>query len=131
MSRRRRLTKRQKAQLFLEHNGQCASCGVKLQINEVEWDHREERRMAVDETDAAAREQLSNFQPLCETCHRAKTAEWSGIHAKAERQGGRRGSQYRRRKDGKTHPISSRGFQTNKDAPFKKRMDGSVVRRDQ
>lgn len=128
--KRRRLTKKQKAELFLKHNGQCASCGVKLQPDEVEWDHIKERRMAVDETDAAAREQLSNFQPLCEACHGAKTAEWSGIHAKAERQGGRGGSQYRRRQAGKTQTIASRGFQTNKNAPFKKRMDGSVVRRD-
>lgn len=127
--KRRKLTRSQKAKLFLQHNGQCASCGVKLEPDTVEWDHIKERRMAVDEIDAADREQLSNFQPLCGACHGAKTAEWATIHAKAERQGGRGGSQTARRKAGKTQRIPSRGFQTNKAAPFKKRMDGSVQRR--
>jgi len=104
MGKRRKLTRHQKAALFLYHNGQCAECGSKLAIGEVEWDHVKERRMAVDEADAAEREDLSNFQPLCECCHKAKTAEWSGIHAKARRQAGETGQQARRAA-GKTKPI--------------------------
>lgn len=107
MAKRRKLTRRQKADLFLQHNGQCAECGSKLSLGEAEWDHIKERRMAVDEQDAAEREELTNFQPLCECCHKAKSAEWTGIHAKAERQGGRGGSQYARRSKGKTKSIPS------------------------
>jgi 5-methylcytosine-specific restriction endonuclease McrA len=96
MAKRRKLTRAQKARLFHAHNGQCAECGSKIEAGEVEWDHIKERRMAVDETDAAEREQLANFQPLCPTCHGAKTAEWSGIHAKAKRQAGETGQRARR-----------------------------------
>ena len=96
MAKRRKLTRKQKADLFLQHNGQCAECGSKLAIGDVEWDHKAERRMAVDEEDAAEREQVSNFQPLCCACHGAKTAEWAGIHAKAMRQAGETGQRARR-----------------------------------
>lgn len=126
--KRRKLTRRQKAELFRQYDGQCATCATKLSVGEVEWDHIKERRMAVDAADAEAREQIANFQPLCETCHRAKTAEWSGIAAKAERQAGRTGQQARRRA-GKTKSIASPGFRTNRDGAYRQKLDGSVERR--
>ena len=110
MAKRRKLTRQQKAALFLQHNGQCAECGAKIGIGEVEWDHIKGRRMAVDEADAEEREQLANFQPLCETCHLAKTANWSGIHAKAKRQAGETGQRARRERakaKGTYRPIQS------------------------
>lgn len=111
MAKRRKLTRKQKAELFFQHNGQCAECGTKLHIGDVEWDHIKERRMAVDEQDAAERESLGNFQPLCEACHLAKTANWSGIHAKARRQAGETGQRAcreRAKANGTYRPILSR-----------------------
>ncbi|WP_412545797.1 HNH endonuclease [Maricaulis sp. MIT060901] len=108
--KRRKLTRKQKAELFLAYDGKCAACGVKLHVTDAEWDHIKERRMAVDEEDAKAREQLSNFQPLCTQCHREKTDDWTGKHAKAERQGGRTGQQARRQRkkaDGSYRGIPS------------------------
>lgn len=123
--KRRKLTRKQKAEIVQDQNGQCKACGSKLQVGEIEFDHREERRMAVDAEDAARREELSNFDALCSTCHLAKTAEWTAIHAKARRQAGETGQQARRRA-GKTQKIESRGF----DKRFKRKLDGTVVRRD-
>lgn len=105
--KRRKLTKAQKARLFLSYDGRCAHCDTRLSVHQVEWDHIKERRMAADEADAEACEELANFQPLCTDCHKAKTKKWKGIHAKAERQAGRSGQQARR-KAGKTRTIPSR-----------------------
>lgn len=109
MVKRRRLTRKQKAEVVRDQHGQCIDCGSKLQVGEIDFDHRKERRMAVDEEDARAREEISNFAATCQACHQAKTAEWSGIHAKAERQGMRKGQQARRAA-GKTKKIQSPGF---------------------
>lgn len=124
MVKRRKLTRRQKAEIVKKQNGQCIDCGTKLQVGEIDFDHRKERRMAVDEADAIEREQLSNFAAICSTCHLAKTAEWSKIHAKAERQGMRKGQQARRRA-GKTQKIQSPGFSKT----WRRKMDGTVERR--
>ncbi|MDF1769858.1 HNH endonuclease [Maricaulis sp.] len=128
MAKRRKLTRRQKAEIFQAQNGQCIDCGTKLSVGEVEWDHRKERRMAVDEEDAKAREDLSNFAGICPTCHLAKTAEWAGIHAKAERQGGRTGQQARRAA-GKTQAIPSGPMPGTKASGWKRKFDGTVERR--
>ncbi len=132
MAKRRKLTRAQKARLFQAHNGQCAECGSKIEAGEVEWDHIKERRMAVDETDAAEREQLANFQPLCPPCHGAKTAEWSGIHAKAKRQAGETGQRARReraKERGTYKPLSGRPMPGTKASGFKRKFNGEVERR--
>ena len=110
--KRRKLTRKQKAELFLAYDGKCAACGVKLHVTDAEWDHVRERRMAVDEEDAQAREELSNFQPLCTQCHRQKTDDWTERHTKARHQGGGPGSQRHKRDTAKSkgtyRPIPSK-----------------------
>lgn len=123
MVKRRKLTRKQKAEIVRDQNGQCIDCGSKLQVGEIDFDHRKERRMAVDEQDALDREQLSNFAAICQTCHGAKTAEWAGIHAKARRQAGETGQQARRRA-GKTKKIQSAGFTRWR------KFNGDIVERD-
>jgi 5-methylcytosine-specific restriction protein A len=62
----------------------------------------------------------ANLRPLCRPCHRLKTAGDVTMIAKAKR-----------REAIHTGAKQRTGFQTNRSGPFKKRMDGSVVRRDQ
>ena len=58
-----------------------------------------------------------NWQPLCTKCHAEKTALEASIRAKADSQGGRRGSQVKRRKSREINrfkggnKIASRSFQ--------------------
>lgn len=128
MVKRRKLTRRQKAEIVRDQNGQCIDCASKLQVGDIEFDHRKERRMAVDQKDAIEREQLSNFAAICSTCHGAKTAEWSRIHAKAERQGMRKGQQARRRA-GKTQQIPSPPMPGTKASGWRKPFNGAPERR--
>jgi hypothetical protein len=71
---------------------------------------------------------------LCAACHREKTNADVKVIAKADAMGGRSG-QYKRRTaakvKGKHRPILSRGFQTNRTGPFKKRLGGRIERREQ
>jgi len=126
--KRRKLTRNQKAKIVLDQGGRCIDCSEKLVIGDIDFDHRKERRMAVDEEDAAEREQLDNFAAICHGCHLAKTAEWTTIHAKARRQGGETGQQ-KRRAEGKTQAIPSRPMPGSKASGWKRGFDGKVTRR--
>ena len=93
-------------------NGCCEVCGRKLGPKD-KWqaDH-----ITALINGGANRE--SNLRCICDWCHKPKTAEDVAIKAK-------------------TYAVRSKhvgikkrsGFQTNKNGAFKKRMDGSVVKR--
>lgn len=61
-----------------------------------------------------------NMQLLCEWCHASKTAQDVAMKSRSAR--------VRQRHRGIKGKKRS-GFLTNRDGPFRKRMDGSVVRR--
>ena len=68
---------------------------------------------------------LANGQALCQPCNAAKGKLEAKMALRADKMGGRIGQQARRAK-GKTAKIPGRGF----DKRYRKKMDGTVVRRD-
>ena len=74
-----------------------------------------------------------NGQLLCTTCHARKTALNNKMVLKADKRGGRVGQQARRAKakrTGKHKSIQSRPMAGTKASGLKRKMDGSVVRRE-
>ena len=73
-----------------------------------------------------------NARLLCTECHRIKTALDAKMMLKADKRGGRVGQQARRAKaktTGKHKSIQSRPMAGTKASGFKRKMDGTVVRR--
>jgi len=78
MARRTFSTKRYLERL-LSFNGRCAHCECKIgAATGLEWDHVIPVAMGGDDS-------LDNLQPLCKTCHRAKTSADVKAIAKAKR----------------------------------------------
>jgi hypothetical protein len=101
--------------VLLKYNGHCAGCGVKITAG-VPWDADHIRSLI-----NGGENRESNFQPLCrKTCHKTKTkadtAEKAAIYKK-------RLSNYGLKKP-KGRPMPG-----SKASGFKKKLDGSVVRR--
>lgn len=103
----------------------CPKCGEKFgTIKNVHFDHIETDKMG-------GSNRVDNCQPLCVKCHdlktngRKHTSLNSDKHtiAKHKRLTGQT-------KTGPKEKINSPWFQTNKDGPWKKKMDGSVERRE-
>jgi len=80
---RKRLTKKQWTELFIEQDGRCARCGQRLVIkgaNEVEiWDEHL-LSLAMGGSNA-----LSNRQLWCKICSRVKTDQEAPVRAKSNR----------------------------------------------
>ena len=108
---RREFPAKIKAQAALRAAGHCEGCTRKLLEGDFHYDH--------DIPDALGGEPtLENCKVLCRSCHKLKTTKEDVPRiAKAERN-------FRR-----SHGIK-RGkrpsFLTNRDGPFKKRLDGTV-----
>ena len=97
-SPRRTLSPGEKAAVIQRQNNLCAECGEPLS-GRIEFDHRLPLALGGDNS-------LTNFEALhVRPCHLARTRVTVGMKSKADRQGGGRGSQWKRRKEGKT-----RGF---------------------
>jgi len=102
--------------LFLERNGSCASCNTKIAAGQA-WDIDHILPIALGGSN-----EPNNLQILCRSCHRYKTtqddipriAKTKRLKAKHL---GARSSAYR--------PIPG-----GKSSPWKRKMDGSVVRRE-
>jgi 5-methylcytosine-specific restriction protein A len=101
-----------KAAAALRANGSCEGCSRRLYEGDFNYDHRIPDGLDGEPT-------LENCQVLCRSCHVVKTSKEDVPRiAKAKRN-------YR-----KAHGIKKRSsFQTNRDGPFRKRMDGTVERR--
>jgi 5-methylcytosine-specific restriction protein A len=112
MSKRQEFSPKTKLAAFERAHGHCETCGCKI-ITRAEYDHIIEDYIGGDNT-------LSNCRVLCPKCHTAKTRKSRPAIDKTRRLV----------KDiaGVTPRRSS--FQTNRNGRFKKRMDGSVVKRD-
>ena len=88
-------------------------CGVRLFPGRFTYDH-------IDPDWYSKDNELENCQVICRECDRKKTAKDQGDIAKSKRIIDR-GMGIRRRK--------GRGFQTNRDGKFRKRMNGTIERR--
>lgn len=115
MSERRSVSSKERLRLFMLHGGICHLCGVKIDGVRQAWqvEHVIPWALTRDDSDA-------NRQPAHVNCHKVKTAKDVDDIARAKRReqsymGARRG------------PKSV--MPGSKASGWKKRMDGSVVRR--
>jgi len=102
--------------LFLERNGSCASCNTKIAAGQA-WDIDHILPIALGGTNES-----NNLQILCRTCHRLKTTQ-SDIPriAKTKR--------LRAKHLGARSPAD-RPIPGSRTSLWKRKMDGSVVRRE-
>lgn len=101
-------SRKQRLEIWTRAEGKCQSCGMKLKAGEGEYDHRIAQGYGGENT-------VENGQLLCRKCHGGKTAKDKGITEKVKR--------IRDKHLGVMVP--KRPW-----SPFKKKLDGSVVRRD-
>lgn len=113
--KRVRITAKMRADIFLRHEGKCHLCNMKVIPGE-EWDVSHDIPL-----EAGGRDDDSNWLVAHRRCHRKHTAAVDiPLIAKVKR--------IHQKHIGAKKPKSS--FATNKNSPFKKKMDGTVVRRD-
>lgn len=111
---RRRWTALRRADLFMTHEGLCHICGCKIGIGEA-WDLEHVIPLALGGDDDEA-----NCRPAHVACHKSKTADDKAQIAKANRVRAKHlGAKERPR----------RVMPGSKASPWKKRLDGTVVRR--
>jgi 5-methylcytosine-specific restriction endonuclease McrA len=129
LGKRRDFSPKTKAEARARADGHCEGCGTPFADDDPqEVDH-------ITPDGLGGKNTLDNAQVLGSRaclCHPKKTADDITRMAKADRKAGRSGQYARRMKakaQGKHRPIQSRGFQTNKDAPFKKKFNGEVEKR--
>lgn len=76
---RHRFSDREMAEIFAEHDGRCANCGVTIRSG-MEWDLDHRIPLSLGGTN-----DRSNMQPLCENCHSTKTSGDISQAAKSKR----------------------------------------------
>ena len=117
MTKRKRLTTRQRLAIFEASGGRCASCSRKLGPAD-KWDIDHIIPLALGGAD-----EPENMQVLCDWCHGKKTAQEDAPRiAKARRQAARHLGIRKR---------NSRPIPGSKRTRWKKRLDGTVVPREQ
>lgn len=80
--KRRRISPKERAEIFAAHDGKCASCGRKIRIGQ-DWDVGEiDHEIALER---GGTNEPSNLRPLCEFCHTAKTSDDHSDASKAKR----------------------------------------------
>lgn len=103
---------RVKARIIDRHHGQCAKCGRYLRAGYIAIDH-------IIALCNGGKHCESNLQPLCTVpCHEEKTRADVAIKSKTYKR--------RSRHLGIKKPST---FLTSKDGPFRKKLNGQVVRR--
>ena len=104
---------RVRVRIFDKYEGRCqCGCNRKIMVGEA-WDCEDEIAII-----NGGQRRESNLRPFLRAHHPAKTAQDVAIKSK----------NYKRR--AKHLGLRKRSsFQTNRDAPFKKRMDGTIERR--
>lgn len=113
MTTRLEFTRKTKALRFQHCKGLCEGCGVRLMPGKFEYDHDKE---AADEGDNS----FENCRVLCDSCHKPKTKAFIQRIRKADRQRDKNIGAFKR--------VSR--FPCSRNSPWKKKIDGSVVRRD-
>jgi len=117
---RKPLTKKQVIDLFMSQDGKCRICGQRLQVKgHVPVEFIDEH---LDPLSMGGSNELTNRALVCKPCAKAKTSAEAPIRAKSNR--------VRAKHIGASERKKGRGFQTNKDGPYKKKWDGSVERRE-
>lgn len=116
--KRRKLTRVEFAQLLLVQNGRCPRCCEKLVAERIIDEH-------LIPLDQGGTNALENRALYCTACARSKTAEDVSTSARGRRLRGETGQRKRqtRRKAGQ-HARPS--FSTNREGPWKRKMDGTV-----
>jgi hypothetical protein len=107
---------------MLDQNGRCRACGEKLKADQIIDEH-------LTPLDQSGSNDMENRALFCTGCAREKTQDdWStSLHNRKVR--GEAG-QKRRRQIRRACPTRvQRTFPTNRDGPWKKKMNGRVVRR--
>lgn len=77
--RRGAMTPRRRAQIFLTHNGRCHKCTRTLRPSD-DWDVDHVIALEIGGTDDD-----TNLAPICDWCHKPKTADDHGKGAKGKR----------------------------------------------
>jgi 5-methylcytosine-specific restriction endonuclease McrA len=119
--KRRKLTRVEFARLMLDQEGRCARCGLRLIPEAIIDEH-------LTALDHGGTNDLSNRALYCLDCARDKTASDFAATLHGRRIRGEAGQTYRRKRRAQGDWVRP-SFATNRDGPWKKRMDGSVVRR--
>ena len=114
MVKRKSISTKQRVALFQKHNGVCHICGGKINVGEA-WEVEHVIPFAMGGEDSE-----SNWSPAHVRCHRTKTTDDVGKIAKAKRREARHiGAK-----------VSGTPLPFGKKSPFKRKLDGTVVRRD-
>ena len=112
---RKPLTRKQWVELFMLQNGRCPCCDQRLQVKgaaEV-WDEH------LKPLSMGGSNELGNRALYCKPCAKTKTKAEAQIRAKSNRIRDKAIGAFKKRST----------FKTNRDAPFKKKMDGTVEKR--
>jgi 5-methylcytosine-specific restriction endonuclease McrA len=114
---REKLTRKQFVELYMRQDGRCPECGQKLEI-------KGGTVVCVDEhlqpLWRGGTNELHNRELWCKPCTKPKTAKEATERAKGERvRDAYIGAKVKKRSS----------FLTNRNGPFRKKMDGSVERR--
>lgn len=115
MVKRKTISTKQRVALFAKHDGVCHICGGKISVGE-SWDVEHVIPFAMGGADDE-----SNWRPSHIKCHRTKTVDDVGKIAKAKRREARHLGV----------KVSGTPLPFGKKSPFKRKLDGTIVRRDE
>lgn len=110
---RRSIGNAMRVRIFLAAAGKCHLCGDKIDAPKQRWDVEHVKPLSMQGADDE-----SNMRPAHVECHAVKTAAEAGPRAKADRIAARR-----------LGIRSPSKFACSRDSGFKKKLDGTVVRR--
>ena len=111
---RKRYSAARVAAWFLEHGGVCHICAGKISAGQV-WEREHVIPLAQGGSD-----ELDNQRPAHAVCHKAKTAKDAGDTARAKR---------RQAAHLGVKPPKGRPLPGSRASGWKKKMDGTIVRR--
>jgi len=114
---RKEFSKATKAKAWLRAGGRCEECDVKLFERNVEYHHDLECTFAGSFSGDVA--DVGNCVVLCRACHRSITRRRRSVIAKSNRQRDKHLGLGKRRS----------GFRTNRDQPWKRKLDGTIIPR--
>jgi 5-methylcytosine-specific restriction protein A len=112
MTKRRSLSKLARVRIFDRAGGLCHLCGLRIHVGEP-WDVEHVNPLWLSSDDSE-----ENMRPAHKACHRAKTSAEAPLKAKSDRV---------RAKHLGIKPKSR--FPCSKESPFRKKLNGEVVRR--
>lgn len=118
--KRRKLRRREFAQLMLDQNGLCWACGLRLKPDSIIDEH-------LVPLDQGGSNEIGNRALFCEACAREKTLHDLGRSAHGRRLRGESGQKRRRRM--RRAGLLPPSFPTNRDGKWKKKLNGEVVLR--